>query len=88
MIVLIGSYAELLAKLDKDEQIKYINKAMMRAKKECKRYEERYADTYMALKKLRDVKSEILNSNTVNSHIYPILEEDSDEEIDTTNELK
>ena len=42
----------------------------------------------MALKKLRDVKSEILNSNTVNSHIYPILEEDSDEEIDTTNELK
>ena len=45
MIVLIGSYAELLAKLDKDEQIKYINKAMMRAKKECKRYEERYADT-------------------------------------------
>ena len=88
MIVLIGSYTELLAKLDKNEQIKYINKAMIRAKKECKRYEERYADTCMALKKLRDVKSEILNSNTVNSHIYLILEEDSDEEIDTTNELK
>ena len=89
MIALLGSYAKLLSKSEKDEQVKYINKAMMRAKKECKTYEEKYTDTTMTLKKLCEIKSEILNNNTVNSHIYPILEVDTeDEEIDITNELK
>ena len=88
MIALLGSYAKLLSKLEKDEQVKYINKAMMRAKKECKTYEEKYTDTTMTLKKLCEIKSEI-NNNTVNSHIYPILEVDTkDEEIYITNELK
>ena len=89
MIALLGSYAELLSKLEKDEQVKYINKAMMHAKKECKTYEEKYTDTTMTLKKLCEIKSEMLNNNTVNSHIYPTLKVDTeDEEIDITNELK
>ena len=89
MIALLGSYAELLSKSEKDEQVKYINKAMMRAKKECKTYEEKYTDTTMTLKKLCEIKSEMLNNNTVNSHIYPTLKVDTeDEEIDITNELK
>ena len=73
MIALLGSYAELLSKLEKDEQVKYINKAMMRAKKECKTYEEKYTDTTMTLKKLCEIKSEILIIQPKNSYTTRIL---------------
>ena len=88
MVVLLGIYAELLSKLDKDEQIKYINKAILLAKKESAMYEEKRVDTASTLIKLRKIKSEILNNDTLNSFIYPILEEDEDGDMDTTNELK
>ena len=51
-------------------------------------YEEKHLDTISTLVKLRKIKSEILNNDTLNSYIYPILEEDEDGDIDTTNELK
>ena len=73
MIALLGSYAELLSKLEKDEQVKYINKAMMRAKKECKTYEEKYTDTTMTLKKLCEIKSEILIIQPKKSYTTRIL---------------
>ena len=73
MIALLGSYAELLSKLEKDEQIKYINKAMMHAKKECKTYEEKYTDTTMTLKKLCEIKSEILIIQPKKSYTTGIL---------------
>ena len=73
MIALLGSYAELLSKLEKDEQVKYINKAMMHAKKECKTYEEKYTDTTMTLKKLCEIKSEILIIQPKKSYTTGIL---------------
>ena len=88
MIALLGIYAELLSKLDKDEQIKYINKAILIAKKEPTKYEEKHVDTASTLIKLRKIKSEILNNDTLNSYIYPILQEDKDGDMDRTNELK
>ena len=45
MITLLDSYAELLAKLDKDEQIRYITKAMPHIKKESTMYEDKYITT-------------------------------------------
>ena len=88
MIAILGIYAELLSKLDKDEQTKYINKAILIAKKESTMYEEKHVDTVSTLIKLRKIKSEILNNDTLNSYIYPILEEDEDGDMDRTNELK
>ena len=73
MIALLGSYAELLSKLEKDEQVKYINKAMMHAKKECKTYEEKYTDTTMTLKKLCEIKSERLIIQPKKSYTTGIL---------------
>ena len=73
MIALLGSYAKLLSKSEKDEQVKYINKAMMRAKKECKTYEEKYTDTTMTLKKLCEIKSEILIIQPKKSYTTGIL---------------
>ena len=88
MIAILGIYAELLSKLDKDEQTKYINKAILIAKKESTMYEEKHVDTVSTLIKLRKIKSEILNNDTLNSYIYPILQEDKDGDMDRTNELK
>ena len=53
MIALLGIYAELLSKLSKDERIKYINKAILLAKKESAMYEEKHVDTASTLIKLR-----------------------------------
>ena len=69
MIALLGSYAKLLSKSEKDEQVKYINKAMMRAKKECKTYEEKYTDTTMTLKKTMWNKIRNIN-NTAKKILY------------------
>ena len=91
MITLLDSYVELLAKLDKDEQIKFITKAMPLIKKESPVYEDKYITTIKTFSKLRKIKSKILADDT--SHIYSILEleldsEDEDEDEDITNELK
>ena len=93
MIALLGNYVELLAKLDKDEQIKYISQAMPLIKKESIMYEDKHITTVTSLSKLRKIKSEILGGKTDISHIYLILEvdseyEDDDEDIDATNEQK
>ena len=85
MITLLDSYVELLAKLDKDEQIKYITKAMPLIKKESPVYEDKYITTIKTLSKLRKIKSKILADDA--THIYSILELDSEDE-DTANELK
>ena len=85
MITLLDSYVELLAKLDKDEQIKYITKAMPLIKKESPVYEDNYITTIKTLSKLRKIKSKILADDA--THIYSILELDSEDE-DTANELK
>ena len=78
MITLLDIYVELLAKLDKDEQIKYITKAMPLIKKESTMYEDKYITT---------IKSKIVADD--NSYIYSILELDrGDEDEDITNELK
>ena len=73
MIALLGSYAELLSKLDKNQQIKYINEAMMHVKKQCKTYKEKYTDTTMTLKKLCEIKSEILIIQPKKSYTTGIL---------------
>ena len=80
MISLLGSYAELLSKLDNDEQIKHITKAIKLIKKESTLHEQQYIDTYKTIKKLGDIKSRILKGDTNFPYIYPILEEDSEEE--------
>ena len=85
MIALLGIHAELLSKLSKDEQIKYINKAILLAKKESTMYEEKHVDTVSTLIKLRKIKSEILNNDTLNSYIYPLSEKYEDGDMDTTN---
>ena len=85
MITLLDSYVELLAKLDKDEQIRYITKAMPHIKKESTMYEDKYITTIKTLSKLRKIKSKILADDA--THIYSILELDSEDE-DTANELK
>ena len=85
MIALLGIYAELLSKLSKDEQIKYINKAILLAKKESAMYEEKRVDTASTLIKLRKIKSEILNNDTLNSYIYPLSEKYEDGDMDATN---
>ena len=89
MITLLDSYVELLAKLDKDEQVKHITKAMPLIKKESPVYEDNYITTIKTLSKLRKIKSKILADDT--SHIYSILElelDSEDEDEDITNELK
>ena len=73
MIALLGSYAELLSKLDKNQQIKYINEAMMHVEKQCKTYEEKYTHTTMTLKKLCEIKSEILIIQPKKSYTTGIL---------------
>ena len=86
MITLLDIYVELLAKLDKDEQIKYITKAMPLIKKESPVYEDNYITTIKTLSKLRKIKSKILVDDT--AHIYSLLELDiDDEDEDTVNEL-
>ena len=86
MITLLDIYVELLAKLDKDEQIKYITKAMPLIKKESTMYEDKYITT-IKTSKLHKIKSKILADD--NSYIYSILELDrGDEDEDITNELK
>ena len=86
MITLLDSYVELLAKLDKDEQIKYITKAMPLIKKESTMYKDKYITTIKTLSTLRKIKSKILVDDT--AHIYSLLELDiDDEDEDTVNEL-
>ena len=86
MITLLDSYVELLAKLDKDEQIKYITKAMPLIKKESTMYKDKYITTTKTLSKLRKIKSKILVDDT--AQIYSLLELDiDDEDEDTVNEL-
>lgn len=86
MITLLGSYAELLSKLDKDEEIKHITKAGKLIKKESKLYEEKYIDTIKTIEKLRNIKSKIQNGDANIMNIYTISEEDSEyEEIGITN---
>ena len=86
MITLLDSYVELLANLDKDEQIKYITKAMPLIKKESTMYKDKYITTIKTLSKLRKIKSKILVDDT--AHIYSLLELDiDDEDEDTVNEL-
>ena len=86
MITLLDSYVELLAKLDKDEQIKYITKAMPLIKKESTMYKDKYITTIKTLSKLRKIKSKILVDDT--AHIYSLLELDiDDEDEDMVNEL-
>ena len=78
MITLLGSYIELLAKLDKDEQIKHITRAMPLIKKESTVYEDKYITKIKTLSTLRKIKSKILADDT--SHIYSILELELDSE--------
>ena len=86
MITLLDSYVELLVNLDKDEQIKYITKAMPLIKKESTMYKDKYITTIKTLSKLRKIKSKILVDDT--AHIYSLLELDiDDEDEDTVNEL-
>ena len=86
MITLLDSYVELLLNLDKDEQIKYITKAMPLIKKESTMYKDKYITTIKTLSKLRKIKSKILVDDT--AHIYSLLELDiDDEDEDTVNEL-
>ena len=86
MITLLDSYVELLPNLDKDEQIKYITKAMPLIKKESTMYKDKYITTIKTLSKLRKIKSKILVDDT--AHIYSLLELDiDDEDEDTVNEL-
>ena len=42
MIALLGSYMEILAKLDKDEQIKNITKAMLLIRNESTMYQDKH----------------------------------------------
>ena len=79
MISLLGSYAELLNKLDNDEQIKHITKAIKFIKKESTLYEQQYVDIIKTIKKLGDIKSRILKGDSNFPYVYPILEEDSEE---------
>ena len=89
MIALLGSYVELLVKLDKHEQIKYITEAMSFIRKERAMYEDKHITTTTTLSKLRKIKSKILTDDPDISHIYPIFEVDSeDEDENTTDELK
>ena len=86
MITLLDSYVELLLNLDKDEQIKYITKAMPLIKKESTMYKDKYITTIKTLSKLRKIKSKILVDDT--AQIYSLLELDiDDEDEDTVNEL-
>ena len=48
-------------------------------------YEEKRVDTASTLIKLRKIKSEILNNDTLNSYIYPLSEKYEDGDMDTTN---
>ena len=89
MIALLGSCIELLAKLDKDEQIKYITKAMSLIWKESAMFEDKYTATITAMSRLFKIKSKILTGEGNISHIYPILEVDSEDKgEDTANELE
>ena len=56
MIALLRSYVELLAKLDKDEQIKYITKVMSLIRKERTMYEDKHITTTTTLSKLCKIK--------------------------------
>ena len=89
MITLLDSYIELLAKLDKDEQIEHITRAMPLIKKESTVYEDKYITKIKTLSALRKIKPKILADDT--SHIYSILElelDSEDEDKDITTELK
>ena len=89
MTALLGSYVELLAKLDKDEQIKYITKVMSLIRKEHTMYEDKHITTTTTLSKLCKIKSKILTNDPDISPIYLIFELDSDDENeDTANELE
>ena len=56
MIALLGSYIEILAKLDKDEQMKYITKAMFFISKESTLYQDKHITATTTLSKLRKIK--------------------------------
>ena len=56
MIALLGSYIEILAKLDKDEQMKYITKAMFFIRKESALYQDKHITATTTLSKLRKIK--------------------------------
>ena len=56
MIALLGSYMEILAKLDKDEQIKYITKAMLLIRKESTSYQDKHITATTTLSKLCKIK--------------------------------
>ena len=55
--------------------------------KDCTMYEDKHITTITTLSKLCKIKSKILTDDADISHIYPILEVDSEDE-DITNELK
>ena len=86
MIALLSGYKELLNKLDKDEKIECITKTMKGVRKESTLYEEKYADTIIAFKKLREIKSKILENSIEEeisgSHLYSIPEIDNEDNMD------
>ena len=86
MIALLSGYKELLNKLDKDEKIECITKTMKDVRKESTLYEEKYADTIIAFKKLREIKSKILENSIEEeisgSHLYSIPEIDNEDNMD------
>ena len=81
MIALLGSYMEILAKLDKDEQIKYITKAMLLIRKESTLYQDKHITATTTLSKLCKIKWRILAGDRNISHIYPIFEVESEDEL-------
>ena len=81
MIALLGSYIEILAKLDKDEQMKYITKAMFFIRKESALYQDKHITATTTLSKLRKIKWRILAGDPNISHICPIFEVDSEDEL-------
>ena len=84
MIALLNSYIEFRHGLDENEKIKAITRTNKDVRKESVMYEEKYADTIIAFVKLRKIKSDILNDDNGNPHLYSIPEVDSEnEEIDT-----
>ena len=62
MIALLNSYAELLNKIDTNEKLEIINKAIKYIKNEIIIYEENYPSTVFIFKKLIDLK----NDKTIN----------------------
>ena len=84
MIALLNSYIAFWNGLDENEKVKTITRTIKGVRKESVMYEEKYADTIIAFVKLRKIKSDILNDDNGNPHLYSIPKVDSEnEEIDT-----